>query len=196
MMLGEDLSAFPLRQSFIPVPHVYRELPVFLRNPEDAIGRIVLFGYSVTGKRGGKSTPSEIYAQDNKKQLANSRLFKKRLEEMKSNKKNSIPMRQVQEVPSLKSCSTDVHDHYKKRAEQEIDFQYYCVHAVYKIPAEEGLGSGGVGRGGEGEGGGVGECEGEDTSAIEGREGREVVVGGGGGGGGLGGGGGGGGGGG
>jgi len=73
------LSAYPRNELKEPVEPALPDLPVFLKTPEDALGRVVLFGFTLTNKHGNKSTPAVIYALDYKKGLSNHREFFKRL---------------------------------------------------------------------------------------------------------------------
>jgi hypothetical protein len=103
---------------------------VILVKPADALDRIVVFGYSVTDRRGRKSTPADIYNRDFKKEMANRRLYVKRLKEIREKKIKNVPMREVPEVPSFSKLPKDVQTHYRQRAEQEMDYKYHRVHAV------------------------------------------------------------------
>jgi hypothetical protein len=123
----ESETSYP---RYYPVPLVKVEQSVILVKPEDALDRIVVFGYSVTDRRGRKSTPADIYNRDFKKEMANRRLYVKRLKEIREKKIKNVPMREVPEVPSFSKLPKDVQTHYRQRAEQEMDYKYYRVHAV------------------------------------------------------------------
>ena len=151
------MSAYPRNELREPVEPALPDLPVFLKTPEDALGRVVLWGFTVTNKKGGKSTPAEIYALDNKKGMSNHREFLKRLEDMKKNKIKTVPLRQVLPVPPYASLPEAVRTHYTERAMQEIDYKYYRVEAVEKVNSASGDESEDEGRrGGNGGGGGEG----------------------------------------
>ena len=67
-------SSFPRRSKF----HVESIAPieVFIpQSPEELQGRVVAFGFTVTGNRGKSSAPATIYNKDHKKEIAAHKQF-------------------------------------------------------------------------------------------------------------------------
>ena len=112
------MSAFPLNMK--PAATAKKELPVILSRPEDALGRVVLFEFTVTDRRGNKSTPCEIYTQDFKKEIKNHKAYTKILQEIKD-KKLKIQLRDVPEVTPYSKLPANVKEHYLSRAQHEMD---------------------------------------------------------------------------
>ena len=119
-----------------PAATAKKELPVILSRPEDALGRVVLFAFTITDRRGKKSTPSEIYTQDFKKEIKNHKAYTKRLQEIKD-KKLKIKLRDVPEVTPYSKLPADVKEHYLARAQHEMDYKYYRVQAVDNVSSPE-----------------------------------------------------------
>ena len=99
------------------------------QSPEELQGRVVAFGFSVTGNRGKSSTPAKIYKQDFKKEISAFKQYAKRVEEAKKNKKK-VKIREVPPVPAFASLNAQDRQHYKDRADQEIPISFYKVHDV------------------------------------------------------------------
>ena len=104
-----------------------------MEKPEDALGRVVVFGYTVTARRGRKSTAAEIYGQDFKKEISNHRLYMRRKKDTQEKKIKVVPFREVPAVLSFTQLSKELQDHYRERTKQEIDYKYYRVHSVDKV---------------------------------------------------------------
>ena len=93
------------------------------QSPEELQGRVVAFGFTVTGNRGKSSAPATIYNKDHKKEIAAHKQFLKRVEEAKRQKKK-VTFRQVLAVPLFGALKKKDRDYYKERADQESRYPF------------------------------------------------------------------------
>jgi hypothetical protein len=95
------------------------------------LGKVVAFGFTVTGSRGKASTPARIYYLDNKKTIqAYRKSLKSEREAQLKKKKNKTAGRVVPSVPAFTSLTLEEKEYYKDRANQEIPTAFYKVHDV------------------------------------------------------------------
>jgi hypothetical protein len=132
---SDTASLIPTIGPTIPVASLSRRSTPPL-TPEDAVGRVVLFGHTWSNSRSSrlKTTAATLYKQHVAPKRKASNAYNKKLKEAKENKK-TLNIRKVNTVKLFSKLTKEEKAVFQKRAEEEISYDYFVIGKCTRVPA-------------------------------------------------------------